>query len=177
MIKVPMNIPNILTLFRIVLIPVFAWYAMKDQYLWAVVIFLIAQGTDVLDGYIARKTGQITDFGKLFDPVADKLLQITAVFILAFKGGIPWIIPVILILKEAGMVFGGILFFKKKIVVSAKWYGKVASFLFFLAIVINLLDFPGKLPVIWIALAFTLFAMVMYIIYFVNLFNKQGKTK
>lgn len=169
---VPLNIPNILTIARILLIPVFAFYAMQGNYKIAVIVFIVEEVTDILDGYIARKTGQTSDFGKLFDPVADKMLQVTAIIIFAVQSKIPWIFPIILVAKEFSMMIGGLVFFKKKVVVSSKWYGKVASMLFFVAILMALFNIPGLIYAMWVALTFTLFAMTRYAIYFNNITNR-----
>ena len=75
-----MNIPNLLSIFRLALIPVFAvviFSPIPNSALWACLIFLLSGATDVLDGYIARKYNMITNVGKVLDPLADKLMQIT----------------------------------------------------------------------------------------------------
>ena len=73
-----MNIPNLLTILRLLLIPVFYSLYQKDMYGSALLVFLIASFSDFLDGYLARKWNQITNFGKLADPVADKVMVLTA---------------------------------------------------------------------------------------------------
>ena len=72
------TIPNVLTILRIILIPVFVVLFFKGQKMAALAVFCAASLTDMLDGYLARKLNQITDFGKLFDPLADKLMVLTA---------------------------------------------------------------------------------------------------
>ena len=75
-----MNVPNVLTLIRLLLVPVYiALFAMGDRYA-ALTVFLLASLTDMLDGQIARKYGLVTDFGKLMDPLADKIMVVTAMF-------------------------------------------------------------------------------------------------
>ena len=119
-----MNIPNILTIFRILLIPVFIVFFSKGMYPSAIVVYGIAGVTDVLDGYIARKNNIITDFGKLADPLADKLMQVTAFTALTVRGWIPWPIVVVLAAKEILMVCGAFFLLKRKeVVVSADWFG------------------------------------------------------
>lgn len=73
-----MNTPNMLTLLRVIMVPVFMWALLSDFYLAAVIIFVLASLTDQLDGYLARKNNQVTTFGKLMDPLADKILTISA---------------------------------------------------------------------------------------------------
>ena len=75
------TIPNVLTIIRIILIPVFVVLFFKGHKMAALAVFCAASLTDMLDGYLARKLNQITDFGKLFDPLADKLMVLTAMVI------------------------------------------------------------------------------------------------
>ena len=79
------NLPNVLTLVRILLIPVFVMLLIDptpDRALAAAIVFVVAAVTDLLDGYVARKTGQITKLGRLLDPIADKLLVLSALILL-----------------------------------------------------------------------------------------------
>lgn len=162
-----MSIPNILTGIRFALIPIFAYYLYTEQYLTAIILFLLSGITDVLDGYIARKFNMITSWGKLADPIADKLMQITALVLLTIKGMIPVIIIVIVILKEGFMGIGSILLYKtKKYIVSANWYGKMATVIFFIAIIVIILFNLSQLYrdiFIGIAVISTLFAFFMYL--------------
>ncbi len=73
-----MNTPNKLTLLRVILVPVFMWALLSGFYLAAIIIFAVASLTDQLDGYLARRDNQVTTFGKLMDPLADKILTISA---------------------------------------------------------------------------------------------------
>ncbi|MDR0287234.1 MAG: CDP-alcohol phosphatidyltransferase family protein, partial [Clostridiales bacterium] len=128
-------------------------------------IFIVASVTDVAGGYIARKYNQITDFGKFFDPLADKLLSVTALCMLAYKGRIIWVLPALLIIKEIFIGLGGILIYKnKKLVKGSNIYGKIATVLFFVSIVMLLFDatlFLGQIC-IWVAFASSLLALVVY---------------
>lgn len=170
-----MNIPNILTVVRFVIIPVFAYYLYlgSGYYIVAVSLFLLAGLTDFLDGFIARKYNMITSFGKLADPLADKLLQITALFILTFQGKIPWIILFIIILKEGFMATGGILLYKREnYVVSSNWYGKVATVIFYFAIVMIIFNAPYSDVYIIIAALSALFAFFMYVLAYKKIKDK-----
>ena len=130
-------IPNILTTVRLFLVPIFAYLLLKVQNLPAAAVVLILSGaTDVVDGYIARKFHMVSDFGKVYDPFVDKLMQITAVICLALAGIIPFGVILIVILKELTMiVIGGILYLKK-IVVHSHWYGKATTVIFYTIIFI-----------------------------------------
>lgn len=163
------NLPNYLTIIRLILVPVIFILILSEQYLYAFIFFLIANFTDVLDGRIARKYNLITDWGKLMDPLADKITQISTITALIIKGIIPFWILVILATKELIMITVGFVLYKKNIVtVHSKWYGKIATVLFFVAIVFSLLSKTFvelskiTLYLFYIAIAMTLFAGVMY---------------
>ena len=113
-----MNIPNLLTFFRLLLIPVFVYsYSFAGNTAASVVILAVSGITDVLDGYIARKYNMSTPFGSVFDPVVDKLTQITVALCIALSGlAVMWFVFGFLIIKEAAMVVGGISLYRKKTV-------------------------------------------------------------
>ncbi|MCX8130055.1 MAG: CDP-diacylglycerol--glycerol-3-phosphate 3-phosphatidyltransferase [Clostridia bacterium] len=165
-----MNIPNAITAVRFVLIPFFGYFLYmgqfdSSQYIVAVIIFLIGGFTDVLDGFIARKFNLITSFGKLADPIADKLMQITALVILTIQDKIPVVVLIIVIAKEAFMGTGSILLYRQEnLVVSANWYGKLATVVFHIAIIIAIFSANKSYSDIFIAIAVcaTLFAFFMY---------------
>ncbi len=170
-----MNIPNILTTVRLFLIPIFViifFSGYENSYLIAAAIFLFAGVTDVLDGYIARRYDMITNWGKLMDPLADKLMQLTVIFCLTYMGLVPlWAILIILI-KELLMILGSVLLYRREIVVGASWYGKVATVIFYLAIIlIIILDLNDiqRTALIGAAVGSTLFAFVRYSVNFKNI--------
>ena len=145
-----MNLPNILTIIRLFLVPVFILtYTAGDDTavrVSAAAIFFIASATDVLDGYIARKYNKITDFGKLADPVADKLMQLSAIGCLAINKRISMWILVLFIVKEVIMILGGINLLKEKFVVQSKWSGKIATVILFACVMIILATDEQTLP-------------------------------
>ncbi len=159
------------------MVPVFGYFFLKGEYLLAVVMFLTASLTDILDGYIARKYGMITSWGKLADPLADKMMQLTALVLLTIRDKIPGAILAIFMIKEALMVIGGILLYKKeKFVVSSNWYGKLATVIFHFAIIMLVFDAPYGMVYILVALAATLFAFIMYFIRYrrIRISNRGG---
>lgn len=103
------NVPNILTMVRIILVPFFIWSLLADGsqhgvLRWiAFVLFAVAIYTDQLDGAIARKRNLITDFGKIADPIADKLLTGSALVLLSVLGELPWWITVLILVREWGI--------------------------------------------------------------------------
>lgn len=154
------TIPNLLTVIRIFLVPVFAYLFLKEQYIWAVTVLFFSGLSDFLDGKIARAFNQVSDLGKVLDPVADKLTQIALAVLLfiKFNGSInktlvaySWIFLVFLI-KEAIMVIGGGALLLMNLRPSpAEVYGKIATFVFY-AVMILLIAFApefGAFKDIW----------------------------
>ncbi len=137
--KIPMNVPNILTFFRFCLIPVyivaFITGETKDIAAW---IFITASATDVLDGYIARKYNMITKAGQLLDPLADKLMQLTVVISLLVAKIIPLWFVIILAVKEVLMILGGIFLYSKKTFVKSNVFGKANTVVLFIAMIVIL---------------------------------------
>ncbi len=138
--KMPMNIPNLLTLLRIFLVPVFLWRYLTAQNPWqygtAAVILLFSGLTDLLDGFIARRTGSITQWGQVFDPFADKLTQMAVMAALWVKYPGFWPVYSLLMVKELLMIAGGLRLYKKfERVESARWFGKLATVVFYVAMV------------------------------------------
>ena len=131
-------VPNALTVIRFLLIPIIVIACVQGQYILAIAVLSISGLTDILDGTIARKYNYITDFGKLMDPLADKATQISLLTTLFIKGAIPIWILAIVVLKEFCMVSGASFLYGKELVVSSKWYGKLATVLFYIAMVISL---------------------------------------
>ena len=129
------TVPNILTLIRFLAIPVLAYYILAgDKYnTVAFILFVSIWFTDLLDGWIARHYNQITEFGKLFDPLVDKIFQFTTALMMFIVGKLPFWVPLFLFVKELLMIIGGAILLKKKMVVHARWYGKLATVLFVLA--------------------------------------------
>jgi len=135
-----LNLPNILTLLRIISVPFIGYMLYVEEYTIALVLFIASGLTDILDGYLARRMNTISSFGKLADPFADKLVQVTALAILYTKGVVPWAVLAIVCIKEVLQLLGGFNLFKKKnIVVYSNKIGKIASFIFYSAVGLSIL--------------------------------------
>ena len=169
------NIPNILTIIRFILIPFIFVSVINQHYLIGIIIFTISAITDILDGYIARKYNYITDIGKLIDPLADKLTQVSLLLALTILKIIPlWILIIVFIKELTIIISASFLYSKKDIVVYSKWYGKLATTLFYLAIVSSLiinqfniiLPFKIDLYLYYLAVLSTIFSLIMYCIKF-----------
>ena len=142
------HIPNILSVIRILLVfvMVFVLFAFDNEKriwgltppIWAIIIFLTAGATDVVDGFLARKFNWITNLGKILDPFADKLMQCTILVCFCIKGYIPIWFVIPFFLKEGITLLMGLIVIKRRsVVVVSKWYGKAAVCLFYLTIVLS----------------------------------------
>lgn len=160
-----LTIPNLLSILRILLIPVFAVLLLKDYVVAAIVVIIFAEFTDLLDGYIARKYNQITALGKLLDPIADKLSQISIVIVLIAKywdNAIKYLF-MFFILKEIVMLIGGAILLSKGLrPVAAEMWGKVATTVF-CVVMIFVLAF-GENGVLCDMVGFTLPNVVTWIL-------------
>lgn len=177
-----MNIPNMLTILRILLIPVYLYFFysnLENNILFAGIVFIAAGISDVLDGYIARKYDMSTKLGVMLDPIADKLMTFTILISFTTKGIIPlWILSALGI-KEIMMILGGatLYLFKGKQTVSSNKYGKIATLSFYAAT----LSIVFKLPEIFSTSLFFLtvllnvIAFLNYLIIFIELRDNTGK--
>ncbi|MBE6810986.1 MAG: CDP-alcohol phosphatidyltransferase family protein [Ruminococcaceae bacterium] len=128
---------------RLCLIPIIVWlYCFEKNYLWTTVIFIISGLSDIVDGFIARKFDMISDFGKAFDPVADKLTQIAMLFCLVTRFPLMLIPLIILIIKESlAAIMNMITLEKAGFVVAAKWHGKLNTVLIYSMMFVHIVWF------------------------------------
>ena len=172
------HLPNTLTIIRFLLIPFIVLYIFTGNYILAFIFFTLSGITDIADGFIARKFNLISNFGKLMDPLADKLTQISTLTSLVITHIIPTWILIIVLLKEFIMMCGASFLYGKDVVVYSRWYGKLSTVLFYIAIVVSLLLKQFDVSGIWehldfglycFALVATTFALIMYV---KDLYNK-----
>ena len=163
------TIPNVLTMIRLILVPVFVVLFFRGLRHAALGVFAAASLTDLLDGYLARKLNQITDFGKLFDPLADKLMVLTALVCQGIAGVFPWSAIAVVGAKELVMVLGGLLMLSHNVVVFSNIVGKTAQVFFILSLILSffhdeLAAWGTQLDIIflWITVGIALLAMVIY---------------
>lgn len=132
------TVPNVLTIFRFLMVGIMLYFFWAGNSMAALAVYVTAALTDVLDGYIARKYNQISNFGKLFDPMADKLLSIAALAGLFYIGYISRTLVIIVIIKESLMILGGALaLLWLKNVVYANKFGKFAALMYTAAILLT----------------------------------------
>lgn len=165
------TLPNVLTIFRMLLIPIY-WVLMMRFELnyWALGTFVLAAATDVLDGFLARRMHQITDFGKLMDPLADKLMVISVLITLMLRGLVPLPAVVLLMAKELFMLIGGLCLYRRKIVVHAQFIGKCAQCAVCLALILSFFEssfaawpFQPNTILLWIGVGMAYSALLFYI--------------
>lgn len=182
------HIPNTLTIIRFLLILVIVFYIFTQNYILAFIFFTISGITDIADGFIARKFNLVSNFGKLMDPLADKLTQIATLASLVVTNIIPIWILLIVLLKEFIMICGASFLYGKDVVVYSRWYGKLATILFYIAIVVSLLLKQFELTNIGqnldlglytLALIATIFSLIMYVkdLYQKGFIDKQDLKK
>ncbi|MBR4030425.1 MAG: CDP-diacylglycerol--glycerol-3-phosphate 3-phosphatidyltransferase [Clostridia bacterium] len=166
-----MNLPNKLTIFRIILVPFFVAFLLiefPNNNIVSAILFVIASLTDFLDGYIARKNNLVTDFGKFADPIADKILVISACVCLVEKGVIPAWSVLIIIFRE--FVISGLRMAaaSKNVVIPADKLGKLKTLTQMIALILLILDVFNFLyiPYIlyYISIVLTFLSGVMYIV-------------
>ncbi len=128
-----MNLPNRLTLLRIVMIPVFLWFLLNKTFewgfLWAFITFALASLTDMFDGRIARRNGLVTDFGKLMDPLADKLLVTSALIALLGLGLVPPLAVILIMAREFTVTSIRLVAAPRGRVIAADVFGKIKTVL------------------------------------------------
>ena len=145
------NLPNLLTLSRILLIPVFVllfWAPTPGRSLAAAVVFVIAAVTDLLDGYLARRRSQVTKLGRLLDPIADKLLVLSGLILLVQYQRVAAVIAILIIAREVAVTGVRAIAASQGIVLSAETIGKYKMVAQVVAIVLLILE-DGIVPAAW----------------------------
>ena len=161
-------IPNILSSLRLMLVFLFVYAYYNEDIYKALLIFIIAGATDVLDGILARKFNWITNLGKILDPIADKSMQCTVLICMSTgpEPLIPWWFAAFFIVKEILMGAGTIFVFKKRdTVVSSRWAGKLAVCIFYATIFIIITLQPSKAVVMLLSLVTISFGTLAFVSY------------
>lgn len=171
-----MNLPNKLTVSRVIMIPFFVYFLLADfsgqlgeRYI-ATAIFIIASLTDFLDGYLARKNNLVTNFGKFLDPLADKMLVCSALICLTSKGQLaPWIV-IVIICREFIISGFRLIASDNGVVIAASYWGKIKTFIQMIMIILIILDLSNKfvqyitVVVTYLAVACTIISLIDYLI-------------
>ena len=167
-----MNLPNKLTLFRVILIPVFVFFLLADTISYndfiALGIFIIASFTDMLDGKIARKYNLVTNFGKFMDPLADKLLVCSALICLIELNRIPSWMVIVIIAREFIISGFRLIASDNGVVIAASYWGKFKTVFQMVAVCLLIVNIEAinvfTMVVLWIAVALTIVSLVDYIL-------------
>lgn len=169
-----MNLPNRLTIFRVILIPFFVFFLLAPYFesygnYIAVAIFIVASITDFLDGKIARKYNLVTNFGKFMDPLADKLLVCSALICLIQLELIPAWVVIIIIAREFIISGFRLIASDNGVVIAASYWGKFKTAFQMLTVIVLILNIPNKVFIIlgtvliYVSLALTVISLIDYI--------------
>ena len=163
------TIPNLLSIFRLILIPFFVTAYCSEHNYWKTAVILAISGiSDIVDGYIARRFNMVSDFGKIIDPVADKITQ--AAMLLCLLTRFPlMLLPLLLAIKEVSTGISSIIVIKKTgLVMSADWHGKLTTGLLYAMMLTHIIWFDIPAPVsnvmIGICTAVMLMSFLLYLI-------------
>ena len=168
-----MNLPNKLTILRVIMIPFFVFFLLSgvggSASKWiALVIFAAASITDTLDGYIARRDNLITDFGKFMDPLADKLLVCSALICFVELDKLPAWMVIIIIAREFIISGFRLIAAENGVVIAANYWGKFKTVSQMIMIILLIVDFGGVFAIltevfIWLSVALTVISLLTYI--------------
>jgi cardiolipin synthase len=176
-----MNLANKITIFRILLIPFFISFILYSKLELAVLIFFIAAVSDGIDGYTARRWAQRTELGKILDPVADKLLVLSAFICLSLNHHLiaplrmPLYVPIVIISRDAMIILGALIIYmvKGKLEIKPTLISKITTFLQMATVPAVLIKFALS-PLLWnVTVAFTVASGVDYIIKGSRLLNEK----
>ena len=167
------NIPNYLTILRVIMIPFFVFFMVTDYAgdasKWiSVALFIIASLTDFLDGYLARKHNIVSNFGKFMDPLADKMLVSSAMICLTEQGRLAAWIVIIIISREFIISGFRLIAADNGVVIAASYWGKFKTVFQMAMIIVLIFDLGGffgivETALIWISLILTIVSLVDYI--------------
>ena len=168
-----MNLPNKLTVLRVLMVPFFVLFMLTDlggvANKWiALAIFVVASLTDLLDGKISRKYNLVTNFGKFMDPLADKLLVCSAMICLIEKGSLAAWIVIVIIAREFIISGFRLVASDNGIVIAASYWGKFKTVSQMIMIILLLIDLGGAFDIleqifIWLSVALTIISLITYI--------------
>jgi cardiolipin synthase len=144
-----LNIPNIITMARLLLVPALLYFLAQSGYLSALLVFLSAGLSDALDGYLARRLNQFTQFGAILDPVADKLMLVSALVMLTWLGFVPWQFTATLLTRDLVIIAGAFAYRMRagKLEMTPTWLGKTHIALMFALLVLVMGDAAGVVSI------------------------------
>ncbi|MDA8354594.1 MAG: CDP-alcohol phosphatidyltransferase family protein [Firmicutes bacterium] len=171
-----MNIPNTVTLFRFILIPIYLWIFFSEiphRMEWAFFVLLLAGMTDVVDGYLARKNKQVTQLGIMLDPLADKLMMLAVFLSLLASQRISIPAALAIFLRDLGMIIASAFFhFQGKLTVPANLMGKLTTVLYYIALSLLMFDHPIGGEFLWGVIIFSFLTSFVYLFQFKQINQK-----
>jgi cardiolipin synthase (CMP-forming) len=171
-----MNLPNLLTLLRFALIPLYLalfFSELPGRMQWAFGVLLLAGLTDVIDGYLARKHRQVTQLGIMLDPLADKLMMLAVFLSLFLTNRIGIAAAIAIILRDVGMIVASAFFhFRGKKTVPANAMGKLTTVLYYVALFLLMFDHPVADEFLWGVIIFSFLTSLIYLFQF-KLLNEK----
>lgn len=185
-VKRNLTIPNLLSFLRILVIPPLAICFLKEDYIMSGVLLVVSGLSDMFDGMLARRLNQVTQLGKMLDPVADKLTLITVIICMNILYPQILLFVVVLFAKEFIMLCGGAVLLKMKVKPpAAKWYGKVATAVFYTSIIVIVLlkaiwniNSPAVTFILFgITAVFMIFALLKYGAIFFKLIKEKKNSE
>lgn len=175
-----LTIPNGMSVFRILLIPLFLWlYVGKGLHYEGLAVLILSALSDIFDGIVARKFDMVSDFGKILDPIADKLTQGSLILALTLRYPEIWILFIIFAIKELTVGIVGLISLKKTDTVgSAQWFGKLTTVVFegCMAVLLLFPSISAKVAdgIFTFCAATLIFSLVMYLLYFLRLIHEKS---
>ena len=172
------NVPNILSFVRLLLVPIFVIsFFLINKYL-ALGIFILASLTDLLDGYIARHYNAITEFGKVLDPFADKLMKMSALICLTIAELLPLWVTILMIVCDIAMIISGLCIYKKNITIQSNWLGKAGTLIISIGVIMSFFtEWLGNtnVYVVYFGIAVAIIAGLNYVYVFFTKKLKKAK--
>lgn len=181
-----LTIPNLLSLLRIILIAPFVIFFLQKNYIAAAAVLIVSGLSDAFDGFIARTFNQVTQLGKMLDPIADKLTLIAIMVCITIFSPIVLPVMIVLIIKDVVMLIGGSRLVKTGIAPpAAKWYGKVGTFVFYVVVCLivflkaafNYENDILSVVLLSISCAIMVFALIKYALVYISLLKNSGSEK
>ncbi|MDQ0415862.1 cardiolipin synthase [Croceifilum oryzae] len=165
-----LNVPNLLTLVRFLLVPVYLFIFFSDipspaRLCWAIGIIFLAGLTDVVDGYLARRNNQVTQMGAMLDPLADKCMLMAIFLSLLLSDKISWEAAFAILFRDLGMiVYGAIVHFQGRKTVPANFLGKMTTVLSYLVLFMVMFDAPYASTMLWIVIGLSYITALCYMV-------------
>ena len=174
-----MNLPNKLTIIRILMVPVFVLFLLTElggrfNNLITLVLFVTASLTDLLDGYLARKNNLVTNFGKFMDPLADKLLVCSALICFVATKQLPAWMVIVIIAREFIISGFRLIASDEGVVIAASYWGKVKTTVQMIMIIALIIEFPYAMVIAWAAVILTVVSLADYLVKNIDVIKKGG---